>query len=160
MKTSELVSGLEKLGYFVDRKDIGLSSECLAISGIDNYLIATVSEKYYGVLNTDIYTGYNETQEHNPIFRMLIKYAMTPLDEREDTKKYLVHLVPEEEGYLNLVESSHDGLDDALLLIDGDNTGGYQTEFTEKEYNELQSKYPRWLPKFDKDDQRFEEVAQ
>lgn len=155
MKTAELVSRLKELGYSVDRKNIGLSSEYLAISGVDNYLIATVSEKYYGVLNTDIYMRYNEPQEHNPIFRMLIKYAMTPLDEREDTKKYLVHLFPDEEGYLNLDISS-----DELALSDSENMGGYQTEFTEKEYNKLREQYINWLPKFDKDDQRFEEVEQ
>ena len=155
MKTTELVSELKELGYFVDRKERGLNSEYLAISGADNYLIATVSEKYPGVLNTDIYKGYNEKQEHNPIFRMLIEYALTPLDKREDTNKYLVHLVPDEEGYLNLNISSDD-----LALTDRDNTVGYHTEFTEKEYKELQSKYPQWLPKFDKDDQRFEEVEQ
>lgn len=155
MKTKELVSGLKELGYFVDRKEGELSSEYLAISGADSYLIATVSEKYPGVLNTDIYKGYNEKQEHNPIFRMLIKYAITPLDEREDAKKYLVRLVPEEEGYLNLYIPS-----DELSIADSDEMGDYQTEFTEKEYKELQSKYSQWLPKFDKDDQRFEEVVQ
>lgn len=155
MKTTELVSELKELGYFVDRKEDGPSSEYLAISGADSYLIAMVSEKYPGVLNTDIYKGYNENQEHSPIFRMLIKYAMTPLDEREDTNKYLVHLFPGEEGYLNLDISS-----DNLALTDRDNTVSYHTEFTEKEYKELQSKYPQWLPQFDKDDQRFEEVEQ
>lgn len=155
MKTAELVSKLKEFGYFVDRKEGGLSSEYLAISGIDNYLIATVSEKYYGVVNTDIYEGYNDSQDHNVIFRMLIKYAMTPLEEREDTKKYLVHLFPDEEGYLNLDSSS-----DELALSDSENTVGYQTEFTEKEYNKLREQYITWLPKFDKDDQRFEEVEQ
>lgn len=155
MKTSELVSKLKELGYFVDRKGGGFSSEYLAISGDDRYLIATVSEKYPGVLNTDIYTGYNDKPEYKAIFRMLIKYAMTPLEEREDTNKYLVHMLPDEEGYLNLDIASG-----KVALTDRDTTVSYQTEFTEKEYNELQSKYSQWLPKFDKNDQRFEEVEQ
>lgn len=155
MKTTELVSELKELGYFVDRKEEGLSSEYLAISGADSYLIATVSEKYPGVLNTDIYKGYNDNPAASAVLQMLIEYAMTPLDEREDTNKYLVHLFPGEEGYLNLDISSDD-----LALTDRDNMVSYHTEFTEKEYNELQSKYPQWLPKFDKDDQRFEEVEQ
>jgi len=153
MKTTELVSELKEIGYLVERKERGHNSEYLAISTADGYLIAMVSEKYYGVLNTDIYAGYNESQEHNVVFRMLIKYAMTPLDEREDTNKYLVHLFPGEKGYLNLGISS-----DKIALTDRDNTVGYHTEFTEKEYKELQSKYPQWLPMFDKDDPRFREV--
>ena len=160
MKTTELVSMLKEIGgYLVERKDSGHNSEYVAISTADDYLIATVSEKYYGVLNTDIYMGYNNSQEHNVVFRMLIKYAMTPLDEREDIKKYLVHMVPEEEGYLNL-DNSLDIPSDELSISDGDEEGDYQTEFTEKEYKKLQSKYSQWLPKFDKDDVRFEEVAQ
>ena len=159
MKTSELVSGLKELGYLVDRKDSGLSSEHLAISAANGYLIATVSEKYYGVLDTDIYAGYNENQEHNAILRIIVEYAMTPLDERKDTKKYLVKLLPVEEGYLN-VYNSLDSYSDELSLSDDNEMGDYQTEFTEKEYKELQSKYSQWLPKFDTDDPRFKEVAQ
>lgn len=153
MKTKELVSELKELGYFVDRKEGGLSSEYLAISTADNYLIATISEKYPSVLNTDIYKGYNDNPGASAVLRMLIEYSMTPLDEREDTNKYLVHLFPGEEGYLNLDISSDD-----LALTDRYNTVGYHTEFTEKEYKELQNKYPQWLPKFDKDDPRFIEV--
>ena len=131
MKTSELVSKLKEIGYcHIERKQPGCPAEYLAISVDNCYLIATVSEKYPGVLNTDIYKGYNEKQEPNPIFRMLIEYAMTPLDEREDTNKYLVHLFPGEEGYLNL-----DIYSDDLELTDRDNMVGYHTEFTEKEYN-------------------------
>jgi len=160
MKTKELVSTLKEIGgYHVERKERGHNSEYLAISTTDGYLIATVSEKYYGVLNTDVYTWYNEKQEHNVVFRMLIKYAMTPLDEREDIKKYLVKLLPVEEGYLN-VDNSLDSYSDELSLANSDDMGDYQTKFTEKEYRELQSKYPQWLPEFDKDDPRFREVAQ
>jgi len=155
MKTTELVSELKELGYFVERKERGHNSEYLAISTTDSHLIAMVSEKYYGVLNTDIYTGYNENQEHNVVFRMLIKYAMTPLDERGDTKKYLVKMLPVGDSYLNLEVPSAE-----LSIADSDEMGDYQTEFTEEEYNELQSRYSQWLPVFDKDDQRFEEVGQ
>lgn len=158
MKTSELVSKLKELGYYhVERKQSGCNAEYLAISVSNGYLIATVSEKYYGVLDTDIYAGYNENQEHNAILRIIVEYAMTPLDERKDTKKYLVKLLPVEEGYLN-VDNSLDSYSDELSLSDGNEMGDYQTEFTEKEYRELQSRYPQWLPEFDTDDPRFKEV--
>ncbi|QBJ03541.1 hypothetical protein HWC09_gp003 [Lactobacillus phage 3-521] len=158
MKTSELVSKLKEIGYYhIERKQPGCNAEYLAISAANGYLIATVSEKYYGVLDTDIYAGYNESQEHNAILRIIVEYAMTPLDERKDTKKYLVKLLPVEEGYLN-VDNSLDSYSDELSLSDGNEMGDYQTEFTEKEYNELQNKYPHWLPKFDTDDPRFKEV--
>jgi len=154
MKTSELVSKLKEIGYYhIERKQPGCNAEYLAISAANGYLIATVSEKYYGVLDTDVYAGYNESQEHNAILRIIVEYAMTPLDERKDTKKYLVHLLPTDDGYLNL-----DNVDDELLLDNIAETLGYQTKFTEKEYRELQKKYPQWLPLFDKDDQRFQEV--
>jgi len=87
-------------------------------------------------------------------FQIILEYTLTPLDEREDTKKYLVHLFPNEECYLNLDFSSKE-----LKLADSDNMEYCQTEFTEKEYKELQNKYSQWLPKFDKDDVRFEEVV-
>lgn len=156
MKTSELVSKLKEIGCcHIERKQPGCPAEHLAISVDNGYLIATVSEKYYGVLNTDIYAGYNENQEHNPILRTIVEYAMTPLDERKDAKKYVVQLLPTDEGYLN-----SDLCSDELSLADSDEVGDYQTEFTEKEYNEVQSEYPQWLPIFDTDDPRFKEVVQ
>lgn len=162
MKTTELVSKLKELGYYhIERKQPGCNAEYLAISTANGYLIATVSEKYYGVLDTDVYAGYNESQEHNAILRIIVEYAMTPLDEREDAKKYLVKLLPVEEGYLNVDNSlDSDSYYDELSLDTSDGVGDYQTEFTEKEYRELQKKYPQWLPLFDTDDIRFKEVAQ
>lgn len=153
MKTSELVSGLKEIGYLVDREERGHNSEYLAISTADGYLIATVSEKYYGVLDTDIYKGYNEKQEHNPIFRMLIKYAMTPLDKREDTKKYVVKMLPEGDNYVN-----QDNYDKHIFFSNKSETDRCKTHFTEKEYDEVQKQNATWLPVFDTKNPHFVEV--
>ena len=153
MKTAEVLSILKEIGYLVERKDSGTNSEYLAISTADDYLIATVSEKYYGVLNTDIYTGYNETQEHNVVFRVLLKYALTPLEEREDTKEYVIRMLPNGDNYLN-----QDRSDSHVFFSSKAETEMYKTQFTEKEYNELQEQNDIWLPKFDKDDPHFVEV--
>ena len=43
-----------------------------------------------------------------------------------------------------------------IFIDDSCNDGNDQMIFTESEYNELQQRYSDWLPKFDKNDPRFE----
>ncbi|MCA7081905.1 hypothetical protein LGL73_14260, partial [Staphylococcus aureus] len=64
----------------------------------------------------------------------LTTYALTPLDEREDTKKYLVKMLPEGDNYVN-----QDIYDKHIFFSSKSETDRCKTHFTEKEYDEVQN---------------------
>ena len=74
------------------------------------------------------------------------------LKELKKEKRYLVKLLPLDNNYLN-ADSQGD-----LFLSTKEQGFHCQTQFTEKEYNELAEKYPDYLPPFDENDKRFIEV--
>ena len=67
-------------------------------------------------------------------------------------KRYLVTLLPSDNNYLN------SDLQGDLFLSTKEQGFHCQTQFTEKEYNELAKRYPDYLPPFDKNDKRFIEI--
>ena len=67
-------------------------------------------------------------------------------------KRYLVTLLPSDNNYLN------SDLQGDLFLSTKEQGFHCQTQFTEKEYNELAKKYPEYLPPFDENDKRFIEI--
>lgn len=68
-------------------------------------------------------------------------------------KRYLVKLLPSD-NYLNTDPQGD------LFVSTKEQGYGCQTQFTEKEYNELAKRYPEYLPEFNKNDPRFIEVNQ
>ena len=67
-------------------------------------------------------------------------------------KRYLIKLLPLDNNYLN------SDLQGDLFLSTKEQGFHCQTQFTEKEYNELAKKYPEYLPPFDENDKRFIEI--
>ena len=67
-------------------------------------------------------------------------------------KRYLIKLLPLDNNYLN------SDLQGDLFLSTKEQGFHCQTQFTEKEYNELAKRYPEYLPPFDENDKRFIEI--
>jgi len=67
-------------------------------------------------------------------------------------KRYLVKLLPFDDNYLNADSQGR------FFLANKEQGYGCQTQFTEKEYNELAKRYSEYLPPFDKNDKRFIEI--
>lgn len=163
MKTSFLVSKLKSMGYQVKVKPLVkgkslMKGNVIFVYTPDGNYAGHVCTKVFGTLSTDTWvatsgkSGYASRKVNN-LVEALTTYALTPLDKREDTKKYLVKMLPKGEYYLN------QSMEDKHILFSGRvETDKFKTEFTEEEYNKLQERYAIWLPKFDKDDPHFVEV--
>lgn len=83
--------------------------------------------------------------------KLAYKYSRTPLDERRDEPKLRVRILPDEvNGYLN------QSTDKNLFVADGEDWPRCKTIYTQSEYEQLQQKYPEWLPEFDENDPHFE----
>lgn len=163
MKTSFLVLKLKSMGYQVKVKPLvtgkdQMKGKVIFVYTSDGNYAGHVCTKVFGTLSTDTWVTTSGNLLYSPqgingLVEALTTYALTSLDKREDTKKYLVKMLPKGYNYLN-----QNRADNHLFSASSDETDEHKTEFTEEEYNKLQERYAIWLPKFDKDDPRFIEV--
>jgi len=159
MKTSELVSKLKSMGYQVKAKSmVMMDGDTVYVYTSDGKYAGNVCTKVFGTLSTDTRVTTSgkssyDTDDVNNLVDTLTTYALTPLDEREDTKKYLVKMLPEGDNYVN-----QDIYDKHIFFSSKSETDRCKTHFTEKEYDEVQKQNATWLPKFDKSDPHFVEV--
>lgn len=127
--------------------------------GNTRQLIAWVKIKKIFIVNTDYRTFANLPEEiREKIFDILVKFARTPTDEREELKRYQYRL---REKYLwidkrlNLgncylnIQSFQDGSEQKVLDKRG-NTDLFKAEFTDEEIKEVAEKFDVDLNMFDK----------
>jgi len=95
---------------------------------------------------------YNEGYE---LWMILSKLAITPLEKRGliPVTMFYLHLLPGDKGYLNYNPSNN-----CIMLEKKQYICQFESKFSEDDYNRLQEEYSQYLPKFDKDDPRFEIV--
>lgn len=72
----------------------------------------------------------------NKLYMILAELAMTPLDKREEDKKYFIHVFKGEDGYLNIVNN----VINRIEIIDNRSADGFKTEFTNDEINQLKKR--------------------
>ena len=130
MKTSEFVKVMESYGYTATR-----IFESIFIK--KNYsTILEISEYKFGHLDTR-WGGFDElTQsEQELVLETAFKYIMTPIEEREEPKKYYLRLP---KGY-NIVNTylNYDTECDEYMFSDNVETDEYQTKFTQEEIDNL-----------------------
>lgn len=158
MKTSELINSIHALGCSTVIERRGIGNKILVVYNSIGVTISRVPLGEYGQLDT-YYTAFPHSSK---LLKLLTDYALTEVKERENENKYYVHLLPGEEGYLNVDLDSGKifagSLFNSGIYSSGLSNYGYKVFFTEDEYNKIQSKYPEYLPKFDADDKRFELV--
>ena len=139
MKTSEFIEKIEILGFYIKDFDSNLkitnSKSCI--------YVADVSKSVFGMISTN-YQGFTLLDNGRKLYLLdiLIKYATTPPEEREDEKKYYLKLKGfsnEEETYLCAYDFWSD-----WILIDKDslNHGDeFYFKFTQSEIDELPECY-------------------
>lgn len=105
-----------------------------------------------GTVNFDI-----DSETFPPeIIKAVADVMATPLEEREEPKLYCVHLLPGQNGYLNIDEN-----DGEVFVEDTSFFDSFKTRFTQAEINALADKYPNTaIPHFDKSNPMFEEVEE
>ena len=138
MTTDELVKHAKALGYEV-KNGTYFSLDCLYILNNKKDTVASVKlQQQY-----DIYTPatfYLENEENqSKLFDLLVEYAKTSIEEREEKKKYYLRLsgfgIPAWNSYLNRM------CDTELFFSDGGDTNDVKTKFTDEEISDL----PTWV---------------
>ena len=127
MKTNQFIKEIKSMGF--DVKELHYN---LAIYDGNEFTLAHVSKKEVGVLVTDFPNFYRlEHDTKLQLLDLLIEYAKTPIEDREEDEKYYYRLKGfGEEGYLNR-EVADIYLSDSSQIID------CQTQFTDKEFAAL-----------------------
>ena len=69
----------------------------------------------------------------NKLYMILSELAMTPLDERKEEKKYLIHVFKGQNGYLNIVDGK-------FKITDRFKIEGIKTRFTDEEIKRLKQR--------------------
>uniref|UniRef100_UPI00403F9D97 hypothetical protein n=1 Tax=Lentilactobacillus hilgardii TaxID=1588 RepID=UPI00403F9D97 len=154
MKFNELKEKVEALNQDVNGDySVGRYHGAIMISsGVDGWFMYEISNSLIGVFRH--FGRTLELPEHDRLAlqKLAYKYSRTPLDERRDEPKFRVKMLPDDVyGYLNQsTDAKH------LFVSNSDNLPMDKTIYTQSEYEQLQQKYPEWLPKFDDTDPHFE----
>ena len=135
MKTKEFIKRVEELGYFVNS-----FKGYYEIRDVDKVIIAVINKTIFLQFSTD-YPGWDKLcdKDRKELYNLVIKYASTPIKDREEEKKfYLRHrwLKPIYKNYLNYCMTTKD------YWLDCKNEEIYvQTQFTEKEIDEIKEEF-------------------
>lgn len=144
MRTKEFITEVKKLGFKVNVKNI----KDIWIENSNGSNVAYVGRyKMYG-FDTAFFAFEIIPESHKvSLFNLLICYTRTPLDEREYPQKYFLKfeaLTDNGSGtYLNYYKSG-----DSLGMSTRSQSFGFQTEFTQKEIDEIKEKFGVTLSDF------------
>ena len=143
MRTKDFIKSVEELGFevYVGEHHIRVLS--------DDKRVACVFTMHNYALNT--YSPYKVNYKYkDALFELLVEYAKTPIEEREEPKKYYLRHnylnLYSGENYLNWDKTLSFGYD--LHLKDKGEDGQWQTKFTKEEMQWLESQYDVNLNEF------------
>ena len=140
MKTKEFIEEARDLGLFVEENK---NQNMIWIK--TPYEDSHVGEVKTNKIGCRI---FDESKSFPGISKLIYEYGMTPLEEREEEKKYYVKL---NNPILNELADDgphflNQGLSTKYFLADKDQENGYQTQFTNKEINEFPDEVKAFLP--------------
>ena len=163
MRINELKDKIDKLGQKYDEKFIVRKYEAF----ITIYVYR--SDEYYNIASIMLEKQYTFNTIHEifedlpkelrkELFYILVEFARTPEDEREEVKRYQYQLKDKYcwiTGNLNNIRAYLNFRTDRSNLIDisldsKEQSEFYKTKFTDKEIEELAEKYDIDLDMFDK----------
>lgn len=70
---------------------------------------------------------------NNKLYMILSELSMTPPEDRKDIKKYFIHVLKEDTGYLNVIGGK-------IEIDDNYESTGFKTKFTNREIEELKQR--------------------
>ncbi len=135
MKTNEFIKKLNELGYNVKETE-----HSMIVRKEYTHLAVIDKENIYGFK----YFYHNDKD----LFKLCVDYTSTPIEEREEEKKYYLRKKELEfyegtDNYLNFqVEEKF------FRLLDESETENYKTQFTQKEIDEIKEKFNTDLEEF------------
>lgn len=143
MKTKEFIEKVEELGFRAEESDSGID----VINGVFKHL-CHVSKTFRFVLDTD-WTEFEKAGKatREDLYKLAVEYARTPLEEREEEKKYHIELINDvikynsNGSYLNLrVEKEQ------YMMSSSHDTSEFKTKFTKKEIDNFPDDVKEILP--------------
>lgn len=145
LTTKEFIRKVKDLGFDIET---GLIGWIWIADERDVVAVAERNEMYK--INTDDNVAFNKvaTNKRKKLFDLLVDYASTPLEEREEQERFFLKFKIEIGGkykYLNYYKE-----EDVLTLDNSLETSGVQTRFTDKELEELKEKFGVTLSDFEK----------
>lgn len=144
MKTKEFIRRVEELGYFINEY-----VEYCEIKDVNNNLIAVINKTTFLQLDTDYYLWdkLNEIDKKE-LFDLLIEYAKTPIEDREEEKKYYLRhkwLTSDNDfNYLNLYTNKN-----RYIIESNGNFNTFKTQFTQAEIDEIKERFNTNLEDFE-----------
>lgn len=148
MKTKEFIKEVEKLGFKVNVKNI----KGIWIENSNGSNVAYVCRYKMYEFDTAFLAFENIPESHKvSLFNLLICYTRTPLNEREEEKKFYLKQNLKDKWlernafyYLNL------NIDKNIYLIDSyANTDTFKTQFTQAEIDKIKEKFNTNLEDFE-----------
>ena len=142
MRTKEFIKQIEELGY----KAHNSITQIDIVS--DGLTVALVSIDRMHVINSFCFVDV-EWKNQDKLFDLICEYAKTPIEEREEPKKYylrhkwMCNVFPDS-NYLN-----RRNLINNFSLNNNDEQLSFQTKFTREEIDEIKEKYNTDLSDFE-----------
>lgn len=157
MKTSEFIKKVEDLGLIVEPERSMMSDESAILDCMhiyrhsDSFPVTSVGiDKTYEIdtLKSN-FEGCSEADRAN-LWKLLIDYAGTPIEQRKDELKFYVRILTGNNGWLNWNDETGEL---------GTNTRydheQWHADFTEKQYNQFRNRQSalgfKTLPEYDPD---------
>lgn len=146
MKTKEFIRKVKKLGFNVNVKNI----KGIWIENSNGSNVAYVCRYKMYEFDTVFFAFENIPElKKVSLFNLLVEYASTPLDEREEPQKFYLQLTTliatGTENYLN-----HNTTNGSFVLSGRCQTPKWQTQFTQAEIDEMKEKFGVALSDFEK----------
>jgi len=146
MKTKEFIKKVEELGY-----SFSSSYYCWEIRNKKNHLIAVVSKDVLYKISTDsAYWDVIPDEDKNKLLELIVEFASTPVEDREEEKKFLIqhkYLVSKNLLPVNLAWNKLKDVYRSINLKVDNHI--YQAQFTFKEYEEIKKKLNTDLADFE-----------
>lgn len=138
MTTKEFIEKVNELGYLIDDSYVYWQ-----IRNEENLLVAIVHKNTLSRISTDFVGWWNmniEDEVRNKLFDLIVEYANTPIEDREEKKYLLLHkFVLSKKLYS--VNLAYNRYKRAYRLINlKSNNDIYKVLFTEKEVEKLKEK--------------------
>lgn len=95
--------------------------------------VAYVSDMERYVLEVHEEKVFESLPFSDKLYMILSELSMTPPEDRKDIKKYFIHVLKEDTGYLNIVGGT-------IEIDDNYESTGFKTKFTNREIEELKQR--------------------
>lgn len=144
MRTKEFIKRVEELGF-----ETSTHESTIVLYNKGNEIAFVYRRLYMKFKNSYADWDYLSIGDKKNLFGLIVEYVSTPVDEREEPKKYYLRhrwlgVKDDEWNYLNCLLSDSD-----YYLNSHEDTGNIKTQFTRENIEEIKEKYNTDLSDFD-----------